>query len=197
MQYDRHTWLAPGHQVGDKVWLLRRNIHTTRPSQKLDARRMGPFRILEVVGDVKSAFRLELPHQMRIHNVSHVSLLELYQENTFEGRVQAPPPPEEVDGVEEFQVKEVVDSKVSWRKFVVLGGVGRIWADRPDLETHRASHARRRSHRRLPLSLSSMSHSSRCPLMLCRAQTPLGTVTSPLWSFGIGGATCHGSKSWR
>jgi transposase InsO family protein len=119
-QYDRHTRPAPEHKVGDKVWLLRRNIHTTRPSQKLDVKRMGPFRILEVVGDAKSAFRLELPHQMKIHNVFHVSLLEPYLENTFEGRVQAPPPPEEVDGVEEFQVKEIVDSKVSRRKLLYL-----------------------------------------------------------------------------
>jgi len=81
---------------------------------------MGPFRILEVVGDVKSAFRLELLHQMKIHNVFHVSLLEPYRENTFEGRAQAPPPLEEVDGVEEFQVKEIVDSKVSRRKLLYL-----------------------------------------------------------------------------
>src|SRR5579859_3383117 len=74
MQYDRHTRLVPGHQIRDKVWLLQRNIHTTCPSQKLDVRRMGPFQILEVVGDMKSAFRLELLHQMRIHNVCHVSL---------------------------------------------------------------------------------------------------------------------------
>src|SRR5579859_4167189 len=119
-QYNRHTQPVPEHKVGDKFWLLQSNIHTTRPSQKLDVRRMGPFRILEVVGDAKSVFRLELPHQMKIHNVFHVSLLEPYQENTFEGRVQAPPPLEEVDGVEEFQVKEIVDSKVSWRKLLYL-----------------------------------------------------------------------------
>jgi len=81
---------------------------------------MGPFRILEVVGDAKLAFRLELPQQMRIHNVFHVSLLEPYQENTFEGRIQAPPAPPEVDRVEEFQVKEIVDSKVSRRKLLYL-----------------------------------------------------------------------------
>src|SRR5579859_1781271 len=57
---------------------------------------------------------------MRIHNVFHVSLLEPYQENTFEGRVQASLPPEVVDGVEKFQVNEIVDLKVSRRKLLYL-----------------------------------------------------------------------------
>ena len=33
--------------VGDKVWLLSQNIHTKRPSKKLDWKRIGPFPILE------------------------------------------------------------------------------------------------------------------------------------------------------
>src|SRR5438067_678156 len=32
---------------GDKVWLIRKNIKTTRPNNKLDYRRLGPFAILE------------------------------------------------------------------------------------------------------------------------------------------------------
>ena len=32
---------APNLVVGQKVWLLRRHVHTTRPSSKLDVRRLG------------------------------------------------------------------------------------------------------------------------------------------------------------
>jgi hypothetical protein len=32
-------------QVGNKVWLLQCNIKTTRPCDKLDYRRIGPFSI--------------------------------------------------------------------------------------------------------------------------------------------------------
>ena len=72
---------APDFTPGQQVWLLRRNISTTRPSSKLDVRRLGPFPIIERVGT--SAFRLDLPRSMHIHPVFHVSLLELHVANTF------------------------------------------------------------------------------------------------------------------
>ena len=85
----------------------------TRPSQKLDVKRMGPFKILGVVGDGKMAYRLELPARMgKIHPVFHVSLLEPYHENKWEGRVQEPPPPEEIEGELEYEVEEILDSKI-------------------------------------------------------------------------------------
>ena len=62
---------APNLVVGQKVWLLRRHIHTTRPSGKLDVRRLGPFSILEQIGS--SAFRLALPSAIKIHPFFYVS----------------------------------------------------------------------------------------------------------------------------
>jgi hypothetical protein len=64
----------PKFQVGDRVWLLRRNLKTTRPCDKLDYQRLGPFMISHKIKDV--AFRLELPHHMNLHPMFHVSLLE-------------------------------------------------------------------------------------------------------------------------
>ena len=111
--HDRHAKPAPEFTVGDKVWLMRKNIRTTRPSQKLDAKRMGPFQILDIVGDGRLAYRLELPERMKkVHPVFHVSLLEPYRENRWEGRVQPPPPPDEIEGELEYEVKDVLDSKV-------------------------------------------------------------------------------------
>ena len=65
---------APALFPGAKVWLLRRNISTIRPSSKLDVRRLGPFNIIDQVGT--SSFRLDLPSSMNIHSVFHVSLPE-------------------------------------------------------------------------------------------------------------------------
>jgi hypothetical protein len=48
----------PIFKVGEKVWLNRHNIRTTRPSQKLDVKRMGPFQIEGVVGEGKLAYCL-------------------------------------------------------------------------------------------------------------------------------------------
>ena len=54
--HDRYTQQAPEFQVGDKVWLMRRNIRTTWPSQKLDVKWMEPFKILEMVEDGKMVY---------------------------------------------------------------------------------------------------------------------------------------------
>lgn len=59
---------------GDKVYLLRRNIKSDKPIKKLDAVKLGPFRIRKFKGPV--SFELELPKRMRIHPVFHKLLLE-------------------------------------------------------------------------------------------------------------------------
>jgi hypothetical protein len=58
-QADRRRKDHPNFKVGDKVWLLRKNIATTRPCAKLDYKRLGPFKIAKLVGLV--ACQLELP----------------------------------------------------------------------------------------------------------------------------------------
>ena len=109
---------APTLLPGQKVWLLRRNISTTRPSSKLDVRRLGPFAIIGQIGT--SSFRLDLPPSMHIHPVFHVSLLEPHVANKFPGRIEKIPPPLHVDGLPEFEVKEILDSKFHRRKLQYL-----------------------------------------------------------------------------
>ena len=67
-------------------------------------KQMGPFRVLEVVGNAKLAYKLELPAQMQMHPIFHVSLLEPYRESTLPGCVQATPQPIEVEGELEYEV---------------------------------------------------------------------------------------------
>jgi len=65
---------GPNLKEGDKVYLLRRNIKSNKPTKKLDAVKLGPFRILRRKGPVN--YELELPRKMRILPTFHVSLLE-------------------------------------------------------------------------------------------------------------------------
>ena len=55
---------------------------------------------------------------MLIHPVFHVSLLEPYVANTFPGRSQPIPPPVQVAGFHEFEVREILDSKFRNRKLL-------------------------------------------------------------------------------
>ena len=58
---------------------------------------------------------------MKIHPVFHVSFLEPYKDSTIPGRLQAPPPPPiEVDSAEEFEVSQILDSRINRGKLEYL-----------------------------------------------------------------------------
>jgi hypothetical protein len=59
---------------GDMVWLKRKYMKTTWPSNKLDFRFIGPYPILEKIGS--KAYKLSLPPSVKIHPAFHLSLLE-------------------------------------------------------------------------------------------------------------------------
>jgi hypothetical protein len=117
-QVDRRRKDHPNFKVGDKVWLLRKNIATTRPCAKLDYKRFEPFKIAKLVSLM--ACQLEFPPQFKIHNVFHVSLLEPYHENPIPERHREPLAPVEIEGQEEFEVQEVSDSKKIRGKLMYL-----------------------------------------------------------------------------
>ena len=80
--------------------------------KKLDNKRLGPFEILEKVE--KSAYYLKLPSQWKIHDVFNKVLLSLYRPPQFESQQHPlPPPPEIINGQEEWEVEAVHKSKES------------------------------------------------------------------------------------
>jgi hypothetical protein len=71
---------GPDFKEGGTAYLLRRNIKTKRPSDKLDFKKLGPFKIEKKMGPV--TYKLRLPKEMKIHPVFHVALLEQAHRNT-------------------------------------------------------------------------------------------------------------------
>jgi hypothetical protein len=106
---DPHRKEAPHFSVGDKVWLVRKNINTVRNINKLDSVKIGPYTITRNIKNV--SYELALPPSMKIHNVFHVSLLEAYQDNTIPGRDPIPAPIVIMDGEIEYEVQSVEDCR--------------------------------------------------------------------------------------
>jgi hypothetical protein len=94
---------------GDRVWLEGRNLHLDQPSAKLAPKRHGPFIIKRVLSPI--TYQLTLPHQWKIHDVFHVDLLTPYIETDFHGPNYTRPPPDLIDGEEEYEVESILKSR--------------------------------------------------------------------------------------
>ena len=110
IQHDKFGVELPPFKIGDQVWLDGKNIHTDHPSEKLRPKRFGPFKIADTIGTVN--YRLELPRNwIKIHNVFHASRLTMYKENTTHGPNYTKPPPDLIEGQEEFEVEKIIKSR--------------------------------------------------------------------------------------
>ena len=86
------------------------DLLSLQPTKKLAARWTGPYAVVELVGT--HAVKLELPNHMRIHPVVNIGRLKRFVEAGYE--LQRRKEPEAIimnDGTEEFEVKEVLDSR--------------------------------------------------------------------------------------
>ncbi|MBW0547113.1 hypothetical protein O181_086828 [Austropuccinia psidii MF-1] len=108
---ERNRAILPDFQPGAKVWLASKNIKTTIPKKKLSERWLGPFEALKKIGS--HAYQLKLPQQWKsVNPVFHVSLLEPMKQSTIRNQHQFPPPPVIVEKQEEWEVSQVLDSKI-------------------------------------------------------------------------------------
>ena len=97
------------YQKGDMVWLEGVNLRTHYPTSKLAPKRYGPFPIKKVLSQV--SYELDLPSRWKIHPVIHANLLTPYKETVLHGPNFTRPLPELIDGEEEYEVEQVLDSR--------------------------------------------------------------------------------------
>ena len=118
------------YKIGDQVWLEGRNLQIDWPSAKLAPKRHGPFRIKKVLSPI--VYQLELPSQWKIHDVFHVDLLTPYRETELHGPNFTRPPPDLINGEEEYEIEEIIQSRKQGRGHRVQYLVK--WKGYPDLE---------------------------------------------------------------
>ncbi|MBW0572111.1 hypothetical protein O181_111826 [Austropuccinia psidii MF-1] len=101
------------------VWISSKNIKSTRPTKQMSERWLGPFPILKKVST--HAYHLNIPPQWKyIHPVFHISLLEPVKTSTITNRNQEPPPPIIIAEEEQWEVSQILDSKLKRGKLWYL-----------------------------------------------------------------------------
>ncbi|PLW35736.1 hypothetical protein PCANC_23696 [Puccinia coronata f. sp. avenae] len=114
--FNRRAREGPTFKSGDWVWLLRRNIASTRPSGKLNYKRLGPFRMDQALG--KDFYRLILPSDLsRIHPVFHTSLLLPFCDpQDFPNRLgsRAPRGPASLNPIRDFWGEQDVEAIIGY-----------------------------------------------------------------------------------
>lgn len=113
--YERGKQTAHQFKVGDKVWLSTEDINLQIPSRKLGDRQMGPFEVVEKIGDLD--YKLKLSKQLsRLHPVFHVDKLSPFRGNEVNGLLPPPPPPIQLKDNDEpeYEVEEILNSERKW-----------------------------------------------------------------------------------
>ena len=106
------------------MWLSSKNLKLGRPSNTLTERQLGPYPISRIISP--NAVELKLPKAMKIHPVVNVSRVRPAKESTIEGQKSKPAPPVVIEGEQEWEVEEILDSRhrrnqlqylVKWKGF--------------------------------------------------------------------------------
>jgi hypothetical protein len=105
--YDRSHQPAKAHAIGDLLLLDARGIETTRPSKKLDDKRLGPFPVTELIG--LQDYRLRLPPSWKIGNTFHTLRLTRYTMPAFPSQIDPPRIPDLAE------MPPIIDSIISHR----------------------------------------------------------------------------------
>ena len=108
--YNKKRADAHNYEKGDKVWLEGSNITTMWPSKKLGEKQYGPFKVLGKEG--LTVYRLKLPAMWKeIHPVFNEALLTPYKPPAYpQQQLPQQAPPVIVEGDEEYEVDEILDS---------------------------------------------------------------------------------------
>jgi hypothetical protein len=112
-------------KVGEKVWLSAKNLISALPSKKLAPKQYGPFTVEAVLSPI--TFKIRLPSSWKSHPVFHASELLSYQETEVHGPNNTKPPPDIINGQEEYEIEAVLAHKgnvkgkrrflVSWKGY--------------------------------------------------------------------------------
>ena len=97
------------------VYLSTKDLRLKRPSRKLVEKAVGPFKVLRKEGNT---YRLELPIALKdVHPVFAPEKLRAATKlPPLRGQIADPLPPIETNGEQEWEVEEILDSKLVYKR---------------------------------------------------------------------------------
>lgn len=107
--YQKGKHRAHQFDISDLVALSAKDIKIHQQTSKLGPCQLGPFKVLEHIGDLD--YRLELPDWLKIHLVIHVNRLSPWHNNDVVKL--SPSDPVIIDSEEEWEIKQILDSRFS------------------------------------------------------------------------------------
>jgi hypothetical protein len=110
----KHTPDSPCWTKGQKVWLNVKNLTLLYGLIKLAPKRHGPFVIEEVQSPV--VYCLRLPPQWNIHSIFHTLHLTPYVETMEHGENYLRPPPDMIEGEEQYEVEAIQSHRCNRHK---------------------------------------------------------------------------------
>src|SRR6266566_2663603 len=183
------------YKKGEQVWLEATNLNLRHQKTKLAPKRYGPFTITEEISPV--AYHLDLPLAWNIHNMFHTSLISSYRETTEHRPNYSWPPPDLINGEEEYGVEKVINyRRHGWSRTLqyLIKWEGYPESDNtwePAGQVHAPEHVKQ-YHRKFPLKDKKGGRSiikrillphSQCPMSPLKPQTTspslLNTTMSP------------------
>ena len=105
-QFDKERRNPQGLKAEDNMWLEAKNIHSNRPSKKLNQKKYGPFRISKNID--QETFQLDLLEEWMIYNVFNEDLLTQCKKPQFKDQHMKPVPPLDIiNKNKKYEVKEI------------------------------------------------------------------------------------------
>jgi hypothetical protein len=93
------------YNTRDQVWLEGKHLKMLYQSTKLVPKCYGPFKIIKEISPV--VYQLALPPTWSIHDVFHALLLSPYSETPAHSPNFSQPPPDLINGEEEYEVEQI------------------------------------------------------------------------------------------
>jgi hypothetical protein len=115
-QFKQNKRLAHVFNIEDMVWLTAKNIKIHQKTPKLGPQQLGPYKVLERIGDLD--YHLELSSYLNLNPVFYVSCLSPWHDNGLHKPL--PPEPVVIQGKEEYEVNSIIDSRVYRRQLQYL-----------------------------------------------------------------------------